>query len=52
MIKVSICCTTFNHEKYLKQSLDGFVSQKTNFEYEILVHEDASTDGTASILKK
>lgn len=50
--KVSICCLTYNHEKYLKQCLDGFVNQKTSFDYEILVHEDASTDNTASILKE
>lgn len=30
-IKVSICCTVYNHEKYLKKCLDGFVMQKTNF---------------------
>ena len=49
---VSICCVTYNHEKYLAQCLEGFVIQKTNFKFEILVHEDASTDKTASILKE
>lgn len=51
-IKVSICCVTYNHEKYIRHCLDGFVLQKTNFAFEILVHEDASTDNTASILKE
>ena len=50
-IKVSICCVTYNHENFLRQCLDGFVMQKTNFQFEILVHEDASTDGTEEIVK-
>lgn len=49
---VSICCVTYNHENYIRQCLDGFVMQQTTFEYEILVHEDASTDSTAKILKE
>lgn len=49
---VSICCVTFKHGKYIRQCLDGFVKQKTNFEFEILVHEDASTDETAEIVKE
>jgi len=51
-VVLSICCVTYNHEKYIRQCLDGFVMQKTNFEFEILVHEDASTDTTANILKE
>jgi glycosyltransferase involved in cell wall biosynthesis len=51
-ILISICCTTFNHEKYIGQCLDGFVMQKTTFAFEILVHEDASTDSTAAIIKE
>lgn len=50
-IKVSICCLTFNHEKYLAQTLDGFLNQKVDFGYEILIHDDASTDKTQEILK-
>ncbi len=49
---VSICCVTYNHENYIKQCLDGFVMQQTNFSFEILVHEDASTDNTAAIVKE
>ena len=49
---VSICCVTYNHENFIRQCLDGFVIQKTNFVFEILVHEDASTDKTALILKQ
>jgi glycosyltransferase involved in cell wall biosynthesis len=49
---VSICCVTYNHEKFIAQCLDGFVMQKTDFSFEILVHEDASTDRTAQIVKE
>lgn len=49
---VSICCITFNHEPYIRKCLDGFLMQKTNFDFEILIHDDASTDGTASIIRK
>lgn len=40
----------YNHEKYLKYALDGFVNQITNFDYEVFVHDDASTDLSASII--
>ena len=48
---VSICCATYNHVNFIAQCLDGFVNQKTTFQFEILVHDDASTDGTAEIVK-
>lgn len=51
-IKVSILCCAYNHEKYIKQCLDSFLSQKCNFKYEILINDDASTDNTASIIKE
>lgn len=51
-ILVSVCCMTYNHEKYIKQTLDGFVNQKTNFKFEVLVHDDASTDNTQKIIKE
>jgi glycosyltransferase involved in cell wall biosynthesis len=51
-VSVSICCQTYNHETFIKECLDGFVMQKTDFVFEILVHEDASTDNTAKILKE
>lgn len=49
---VSICCITYNHENYIRQCLDGFVMQQTNFPFEILVHDDASTDGNAAIIRE
>ena len=51
-IKVSIICNTYNHGKYIKDALDGFIMQKTDFEYEILIHDDASTDNTAKIIRE
>ena len=51
-IRVSICCLTYNHEKYIRQALDSFLAQETNFDYEILVHDDCSTDSTPKILKE
>ncbi|EGV42936.1 glycosyltransferase [Bizionia argentinensis JUB59] len=49
---LTICCTTFNHEKYIKETLDGFLAQKTSFPIEIIIHDDASTDSTAEIIKE
>lgn len=51
-IMVSILCTAYNHEKYIRQCLDGFVMQKTNFKFEVIVHDDASTDNTANIIRE
>ncbi len=49
---VSIVCNTYNHEKYIADALEGFVSQKTTFPIEILVMDDASTDRTADIIRE
>lgn len=49
---VSICSITYNHAPFIRQCLDGFLMQKTNFKYEIIIHDDASTDGTAEIIKE
>lgn len=51
-LMVSIWCITYNHEPYIRQCLDGFVMQKTNFRFEAIVHDDASTDGTAAIVRE
>ncbi len=49
---VSIRCTVYNHEPFLRQCLDGFVMQKTTFPFEAIVHDDASTDGSAAIIRE
>lgn len=52
MILVSIICNTFNHEKYIRDALESFINQKTDFEYEVLIHDDASTDKTPEIIRE
>ena len=49
---VSIKCLAFNQEKYIAQTLDGFLMQETDFPFEVIVHDDASTDKTADILRE
>ena len=51
-LMVSIRCLVYNHEPYLRQCLDGFVMQKTNFRFEAIVHDDASTDNSAAIIRE
>lgn len=51
-IAVSIVCLTFNHGRYIRQTLEGFISQKTNFPYEVIIHDDASKDDTADIIRE
>ena len=51
-IKVSVLCMVYNHDKYLKKCLESIVQQQTNFEYEILVHDDCSTDQSIQIIKE
>ena len=50
--KVTAFCLAFNHEKYIRKTLEGFVSQKTDFGFKVIVHDDASTDGTADIIRE
>lgn len=49
---VSICCLAYNHEPYIRDCLDGFVMQKTDFPFEVLIHDDASTDKTAEVIRE
>lgn len=49
---VSICCFTFNHKNYISRCLDSLLGQVTRFPFEILIHDDASMDGTQEIVKK
>ena len=49
---VAIECLVYNHKPYLRQCLDGFVMQKTNFKFVAVVHDDCSTDGSQEIIRE
>ena len=49
---VSVICLTYNHMPFIREALEGFVSQQTDFPFEVLVHDDASTDGTADVVRE
>lgn len=49
---VSICCAAFNHGGFIKDALNGFLMQETTFPFEIVIHDDASTDDTASVIRE
>jgi glycosyltransferase involved in cell wall biosynthesis len=51
-VAVSVICNAFNHGKYIRDALNGFVMQKTDFKFEVLVHDDASKDDTADIIRE
>ncbi len=49
---VSIICVAYNQAEFIRQTLDGFIMQKTNFPFDVIIHDDASTDGTADIIRE
>lgn len=51
-LMVSVKCLVYNHENYLRECLEGIVMQKTNFRFEIVVHDDASTDKSPEIIRE
>lgn len=51
-MQISVICNTYNQEKYIRSALDGFVMQKTNFPFEVLIHDDASQDKTPDIIRE
>ncbi|MEW3585141.1 glycosyltransferase family A protein, partial [[Clostridium] symbiosum] len=51
-VLVSVVCLTYNQEKYIRRAIESFLSQRTNFKYEILINDDASTDETANIIRE
>lgn len=51
-VKLQVICCTYNHVNYIEEALKGFVSQKTNFPFEVLVGDDCSTDGTSEIVAR
>jgi glycosyltransferase involved in cell wall biosynthesis len=50
-IMVSICCIAYNQEKFIADAIEGFLMQEVNFKYEVLLHDDASEDRTADIIR-
>lgn len=51
-IMVSVICGTYNHEAYIRDCIEGVVRQKANFKFEMIIHDDASTDRTAEIIRE
>ena len=49
---VSICCTSYNHEAFIEDAVRGLLDQETDFSFEILIHDDASTDRTRQIIER
>ena len=49
-VKVQVICVTYNQKDYIREALDSFLMQKTNFKFEVLVGDDCSTDGTTEIV--
>lgn len=50
--KITVICLCYNHAPYIKDALEGFVSQQTRFPFEVIVHDDASRDGSADIIRE
>ncbi|MBO5656574.1 MAG: glycosyltransferase family 2 protein [Agathobacter sp.] len=51
-VKLSILIPTYNHESYIENCIQGILKQKVNFNYEVLIGEDCSTDDTRGILQR
>lgn len=51
-VKVSVICLAFNHEKYIRRCLDSMLQQETNFKFELIIHDDCSTDTTRQIIQE
>ncbi|QLE78817.1 glycosyltransferase [Francisella sp. Scap27] len=49
---LSVYCATYNHEKYIRQSIDSFLMQETDFPFEVLINDDCSTDDTVKIISE
>lgn len=49
-MEVSVCMITYNHEKYIKQAIENILCQKTNFDFELIITNDCSTDTTDAII--
>jgi glycosyltransferase involved in cell wall biosynthesis len=52
MVRVSVVIPTFNHERFIAQAIESVLAQRATFDYELLIGEDHSTDGTAGIVAR
>lgn len=52
MPKLTVLCITYNHKKFIRETLEGFVCQKTNFPFEVIIGDDGSTDGAPDIIRE
>ena len=52
MVKVSALILTYNHERFIGQAIEGFLTQKTDFPSELVIAEDCSTDGTRDVIRR
>ena len=50
MVDISICMVAYNHREYICQAIDSILAQETDYTYEIIVNDDASTDHTAELV--
>jgi glycosyltransferase involved in cell wall biosynthesis len=48
---ISVCCITYNHQDYIEDCIRGFLKQELTYNVEFLIHDDASTDQTQSLIK-
>lgn len=51
-VMVSVLCTAYNHESFIRDAIEGMLKQETDFKYEVIIHDDASTDGTVDIIRE
>ena len=50
--KITVICISYNQEKYIRQTLEGVIMQKTDFDFEVIISDDYSTDNTANIIRE
>lgn len=51
-VAVTVLTTAYNHAAYIRQTIESIVTQKTDKRFELIIHDDASTDGTADIIRE
>ncbi len=51
-MKLSVCMITYNHDAYIRRAVESVLAQETDFDFEIVIGEDCSTDGTRHILQE